>query len=181
MYNLSNNPVCSFISTILIVIFLLSFINIVKFYPCNENMLSNFISNFFHVDILHLLSNLYGLYVISRVEQNVGPLQFSVVIFLILFINTVIETVAHKLFNTPCSIGFSAILYGVLAWEIASGNKDPNYFIIIAIIFDAISSYYLNRKIAVMSHIIGIITGIILAIIQKKLNLFNNTKKLSKL
>jgi len=135
-------------------------------------MLSNFVSNFFHVDILHLLSNIYGLYVLSRVEKNIGPKKFSLVVFLILFLNTAIETVSNRIFKTSCSIGFSSILYGILAWEIVYGNKDTNYFIIVAVIFDAFSSYYLNRKIAVTSHIIGIITGILLAIIQIKFNLF---------
>lgn len=162
MYILSNNPICSFITTVLIVLFLLTFINLLKFHPCNENMLSNFISNFFHVDIMHLLSNLYGLYVLSRVERNIGTRKFSLVIVLILVLNTIIETVAHRLLKTPCSIGFSAILYGILAWEVVSGNKEPDYFIILAIIFDAISSLYLNRRIAVVSHVIGIITGITL-------------------
>ena len=167
MYNLTNNPICSFITTILIVLFLLTFINLFKFYPCNENMLDNFVSNFFHVDIMHLLSNLYGLYVLSRVERNIGPEKFGLIVILILALNTVIETVAHNLFKTPCSIGFSAILYGILAWEIVSGNKEPDYFIILAIIFDAISGYYLNRRIALVSHLVGIITGVILGILLK--------------
>lgn len=167
MYNLKNNPFCSFISTILIVLFLLSFINIIKFYPCNENMLSNFISNFFHVDSIHLLSNLYGLYVLSRVEKNIGPEKFASVVLLILIINTILETVVQQIFKTPCSIGFSAILYGILTWEIVSGNKKPDYLIVVAIIFDAVSSIYLNKKIAVASHLIGILTGVILGIILK--------------
>jgi membrane associated rhomboid family serine protease len=167
MYNLTNNPICSFIATLLIVLFLLSFINIIKYHPCNENMLSNFISNFFHVDAMHLLSNLYGLYILSRVEQNIGPQKFSLIIILILVLNTIIETVAHKIFKTPCSVGFSAILYGILAWEIVSGNKEPDYFIVLAIIFDAISSFYLNRRIAVFSHVVGVITGVLLGIILK--------------
>jgi len=167
MYNLTNNPICSFITTVLIVLFLLTFINLFKFYPCNENMLDNFISNFFHVDVMHLLSNLYGLYVLSRVERNIGPEKFGLVIILILALNSIIETVAHNLFKTPCSIGFSSILYGILAWEIVSGNKEPDYFIILAIIFDAISGYYLNRRIALVSHIVGIVTGVFLGIILK--------------
>ena len=167
MFNLTNNPICSFIATVLIVLFLLTFINLLKFYPCNQDMLSNFVSNFFHVDIMHLLSNLYGLYVLSRVERNVGPLKFSIVVFLILLINTILETLMHQIFKTQCSVGFSAILYGILAWEIVSGNKEPDYFIIVAIVFDAISSLYLNKKIAFFSHVLGIITGVILGILLK--------------
>ena len=70
MFNLTNNPICSFIATVLIVLFLLTFINLLKFYPCNQDMLSNFVSNFFHVDIMHLLSNLYGLYVLSSKAKH---------------------------------------------------------------------------------------------------------------
>ena len=167
MYILTKNPICSFITTVLIVLFLLTFINLLKFYPCNENMLSTFVSNFFHVDAIHLLSNLYGLYVLSRVERNIGPEKFCLVIVSILILNTILETVAHNLFKTPCSIGFSSILYGILAWEIVSGNKNPDYYIVLAIIFDAISSVYLNKKIAVISHLIGIFTGVLLGVILK--------------
>ena len=165
---LRNKPVCAFIATFLVVIFLLLITSILKIDICNKDFVSNLISNFLHEDFLHLLSNLYGLYVLSRIEHKMGSKKFILVISLIVIINTIIETSAHKIIHIPCSIGFSAILYGMLAWESVSNNKIFDYQLIAAVSFDIILGLFVkDRKIALINHFIGLISGIIVGMYLK--------------
>ena len=85
---LINKPVSSFIATILIIFFLLLVTSLIKIYPCNKDFISNLYSNFLHEDFLHLLSNLYSLYVLSRIEQKIGSEKFVLIVSLIVVINT---------------------------------------------------------------------------------------------
>ena len=62
-----NIPICSSIATVLIVVFLLALTTILKIDICDKDFLSNLMSNFIHIEPLHLISNLYGLYVLSRI------------------------------------------------------------------------------------------------------------------
>ena len=160
-----NKPISAFLATLLIIIFLLLFTNILKVNSCDKDFTTNIISNFLHIDLLHLLSNLYGLYVLSRIEQKLGSTKFIIIISLIVIINTIIETVAHKIINLPCSIGFSAILYGLLAWELVSKNSDFDYQILVAVLIDIfIAISVKNNKIAIANHFMGMISGIILGL-----------------
>jgi len=87
---------------------------------------------------------------------------------LIIIINTIIETVAHKLTNLPCSIGFSAILYGLLSWEIITSKENFDYQLLVAIGIDVfINSFNKTRKIAIINHIFGIISGLIVGLLLK--------------
>ena len=49
----------------IIIIYLLNITNIIKNIPTQKNLLSNFYSNFFHIEITHLIRNLVGLYALS--------------------------------------------------------------------------------------------------------------------
>lgn len=157
-----NNKCVSFICAIIIIIFLLYFINIFKSYPCGRDMVSNILSNFIHADFFHLISNLYGLYVLTRVEEKIGTTKFFYVIFFILVMNSIFETILYRISNISCSIGFSGIIYGIFSWEMMSGLKEFDWYILSAIVFDIFSILKLKRKIALINHFIGIISGIIL-------------------
>jgi membrane associated rhomboid family serine protease len=162
-----NIPICSSIATILIVVFLLALTTILKIDVCGKDFSSNLMSNFIHTEPLHLISNLYGLYVLSRIEKKLGALKFITVVFAILLVNTVIETYLHHINNDiPCSIGFSAILYGLLSWEIVSGVKTIDQHLIFAIGSDIVTSRF-NKKIALLNHFIGLVSGACIGLFLK--------------
>jgi membrane associated rhomboid family serine protease len=158
---INNKCLCS-ICAIIIIVFLLYFINIFKSYPCGKDMISNMLSNFIHADFFHLISNLYGLYVLTRVEEKIGATKFFYVVCFILVMNSIFETILYKLTNLSCSVGFSGIIYGIFSWEMMSGLKNFDWYILSAIVFDIFSVLTLKRKIALLNHFIGIFSGIIL-------------------
>jgi membrane associated rhomboid family serine protease len=156
-----NYPICSFISVLIIIIFSLYFTNVIKTIPCEKDMKTIFITQFIHTDFFHLLSNLYGIYSLSRIELKVGPSKFfSLIIFLLIF-SSILESLFHKLVDTPCSIGFSGILYGVFTFEIMSLKENFDYNLLIAILVDTISQKFIKNNISLYGHIIGIISGVI--------------------
>ena len=160
----SDVKVSIFLLTSIIVVFLLYVTNIIKSIPCQKSLLSNFYSNFFHIEITHLISNIIGLYALSRIERNIGIKKFIKLIILILLFNSVFETILYILFpNMLCSIGISGILYGLITYELFT-NKEIDYVLIIYIFSNIIIPY---KNISVSSHIIGAISGIIISKIIK--------------
>ena len=169
MKNFKEHPICSFISVLIILIFSLYATNAIKIVPCEKDMLSIFMSQFVHTDFFHLASNLYGIYSLSRVEHKYGPKKFVFLILFLLIFSTIFEIILHKIIKTPCSIGFSGILYGIFTFETITDKKNIDYNLFLSIIFNIISSKIFQKKISLTGHIIGAITGILGAIIYKKI------------
>lgn len=165
-------PVSSLIATLLILIYLLTITTVLKLNVCGKDFISNMKSHIVHQDFLHLLSNLYGLYVITRLEKLIGAKRFFILMFSILILNTLFETILHKIIDLPCSIGFSAILYGLFAWEISSGNSELKVDLFFALCFDMLSELFLSKndvtkiifssRPAIVNHFVGLISGLLL-------------------
>ena len=81
--------------------------------PCENTITSKFLSNFVHVDSIHLLLNLLGLYIISNFEKEIGSKKFLTIVLSLVVMLTILE----KMFLKKCSIGFSGVLYGLFAYE----------------------------------------------------------------
>lgn len=167
MKNFKEYPICSFISVLIITIFSLYLTNAIKTIPCEKDMISIFMSQFIHTDFLHLVSNLYGIYSLSRIENKYGPKKFFILLIFLLFINTTAETVLHKIINSPCSIGFSGILYGVLTFETVCDKNDLDYVLLGSIITNMFVTKIFKSNISLQGHVIGAITGIISGILFK--------------
>lgn len=167
MKNFKEYPICSFISVLIITIFSLYLTNAIKTIPCEKDMVSIFMSQFVHTDFLHLLSNLYGLYSLSRIENKYGPKKFFGLLIFLLLINAAAESVLHKIIKSPCSIGFSGILYGVLTFEMICDKNNLDYVLLGSIITNIFVTKIFKSNVSLQGHIIGAITGIISGIMFK--------------
>jgi membrane associated rhomboid family serine protease len=159
MKNFKEYPICSFISVLIITIFSLYATNAIKTIPCEKDMTSIFISQFIHTDFLHLVSNVYGIYSLSKVENKYGPKKFFGLIIFLLVFNTIVEGVLHKIINTPCSIGFSGILYGVLTFELVCDKFD--YLLLGSIVTNIFIGKVFKSNVSLQGHLIGAISGIV--------------------
>lgn len=172
-HDLKKIPVSVSITVFLVLIFSLYFGAVIKDLPCGKDMISSIQSQFVHADYYHLTANILFLYALSRVERRIGSNQFfSLIIFLVIF-TAIIEVIVHKIIpNMTCSIGFSGILFGILAWEIASkGNIDITMLLSIGslVIIPSMKS----KRASLSGHAIGAIAGIIGGLMWKKLGLLN--------
>ena len=165
---IKETPFTAFVCVSILTIFLLYVTNVIKEIPCEKDMKSIFLSNFIHTDIFHIIGNLYGLYSLSRVELQLGTKKFFTLLIFLLVFSTFFEALLHKIINTPCSIGFSGILYGIMTFEVMYSKKF-DYNIFTSIIFNIILSKIGNKKVSLTGHIVGGISGIIGGIIFEKI------------
>jgi hypothetical protein len=162
-------PVCLFLAVSIVVVFAMYVTTIIKTIPCGKSIMSSFCSNFVHVEPYHLMANLFALYALARVERDIGSRKFFGLIIFLLIFTSISEVVAHKMFsNLPCSIGFSGILFGIMAWELTA-KKDFNIFIAISIFGVVVAPSIQNSKASLVGHAVGAITGIIGGILWKSI------------
>ena len=158
-------PISVFIAVSIVVIFSLYTTTAIKTIPCGKNIMSIFYSNFVHIDLYHLLSNLFALYALSRVEIAVGGKQFvALIVFLLLFI-VMTESIGHKIFpGLQCSIGFSGVLFGIAAWEMFT-NKGFDWMIALSLIVMIAGPSINNPKASLIGHTVGAVSGVVAALI----------------
>jgi len=168
--NTSKLSVSSFIAISIIVIYLLFTTNIISEIPCGTSIHNIFMSNFVHIDTAHLISNLYALYAISRVEEKMGLKPFIWLIVFLLSFNTLVEYMLRNVIkDMKCSIGFSGILFGLITWELLT-NRKLDVQLIIAIVISVITPSISNKKVSLSGHAIGALSGVIGSLIWKKIN-----------
>lgn len=167
MKKFQNTPICSLLAVFIITIFSLYITNALKTIPCQKDMISIFMTNFIHTNFSHLIANLIALYALSRIEYEIGIKKFSILLIILLLVNTLFECILHKIVETPCSIGISGVLYGMATFEIISTNT-IDYSMLTALILNIFISYNIDKKSSLYGHLIGVISGIIGSVIFKK-------------
>jgi len=172
--NAKDVPISIFIAVSIIVIFLLFNAKVINAVPCGKSIHEVFMSNFVHIDAMHLMFNLYALYAISRVEREMGFKSFIWLLIFLLIFNTLAEFLVRQVWkDSKCSIGFSGILFGLMTWELVS-KKELDVRIMIAIVIMIVGPSLQNKHVSLSGHMIGAVSGIIAAVIWKFLN--NNSK-----
>ena len=169
MVNFKQVPVSVMITISIVIIFSLYVTTAIKKIPCGKDVMSIFYGNFVHIDIYHLISNIYALYALSRVELSIGSKQFTGLIAFLLVFNTIAESLMHKIFKSlKCSIGFSGILFGVTAWEMVT-SRDLDWVLISSLLAMVVGPTIQNPKASLMGHAVGAVVGVIGGIIWSKI------------
>ena len=167
--DIKNVPVSAFLAVVITVVFSLYFTTAIKTIPCGKDVMSSFYANFIHIETQHLIINLYALYALSRVEEKIGSKRFITLVVFSLILNTVIESAIHKFRNTPCSIGFSGVLFSILTWEMATTRKVDAY-LISAVAAMVVVPSLLDKNVSFVGHAVGAISGIITGLLYSKLS-----------
>jgi membrane associated rhomboid family serine protease len=155
-------PVSLFLAISIVLVFALYVTTVFKTVPCGRNFLSSFCGNFVHIDLFHLAANLVTLYTLARVERDIGAKRFSFLIVFLLIFTSIVEVTIHKIIpNIACTIGFSGILFGILAWELTT-KKGLNLLVVISIIGVAVMPTIQNpERASLLGHLVGVVSGII--------------------
>jgi len=165
----NNNPVSAFLAVSIILIFSMYSTSVIKSVPCGRGIIEVFKSNFVHTNTGHMLSNIYALYALSRVERSIGSRKFFTLVLFILIVSVILESTLIKIFDLPCSIGFSGVLYGVTAWELVTSKKIDMY-LIASIILSVIVPSLKNNNSSIVGHSVGALTGVIVGLLWNKLH-----------
>lgn len=159
--NIGDVRVCAFLGVSILVIFLLYATSIIKSVPCSNDTVSLFISNFIHTDISHFLANMYGLYAMARIEEEIGSKQFIKLVVFLLVCNTIGELIIHKIDRSiPCAIGFSGVLFGLLAWDVFTYHG-IDVTTLTAVAFAVALPSFTSKKASLSGHAVGAVSGII--------------------
>lgn len=166
MFRLKKRPFSLFIAIILVFVSVLYSSKALTNLPCENKVNDLFLTNFIHTDIWHLLTNLYGLAVISQIEEKIGTRKFMLLVSFNLVVFVTIDYFYRKISKAKCSIGFSGILYGLLLYELLELHKF-SVNLVLSIVLFLIASQITNTSVSLSSHIIGVISGVISTFLMK--------------
>ena len=152
------NSFCSFLIVSVFIVFALYVNSIIKNYTCENNVVDVFYRQFIHNDSYHLLETIAGLIGIYFVEKEIGSKKFIQLVILLLFLNTCLELILHKIYpNIQCSVGFYGIIIGILIWNIINSHE-VNIFLVVVVV--SVIVYPFRKKNNNTSLIINILSGL---------------------
>lgn len=165
---LRSRPVTTTLSVLMVVILILYSVGYLKNFYCENNVINGLNRTFIHGSWDHILANILAFYALSRIEIKHGSGFFISLILQIAVLAALIEFVARKFIHLKCSVGFSGVLFGLLAWELVSKkskvDKQVLYTLAIAIILPSLVS----EKTSFSGHLIGAISGLLIGFANPK-------------
>lgn len=151
------------LAVLMFIIYILYKAKAVKNIPCGNDLGSIVVSQFVHVSFVHLAANLFTLWYLANLERNLGWKKFILLVLVIALISSVIDTIiGDHAGKRDCSIGFSGVLFGLVAWSVLTngGFKWYNLAMVAGLVLTNMGPH-----ISVRGHVIGAVTGLILALI----------------
>ena len=162
------NSVCSFLIVSVFIIFILYVNSIIKNYTCENNVVDVFYRQFIHNDSYRLLETIIGLVGIYTIEKEIGSKKFIQLVILLLFLNTCLELILHKIYpNIQCNVGFYGIIIGILIWDIIN-RHEVNIFLLLVVISVIVYPSSKKNNTSLIINIIGGLGGCISAYIISK-------------
>jgi membrane associated rhomboid family serine protease len=153
------------LAAIMIIVFLLYNRKVLVTLPCGNDFKSIILSQFVHVNIVHLASNLFSLWYMANLEHSLGFSKFIGLVVIITLISSAVDTlIGHHAGKRQCSIGFSGVLFGLVAWSVLTtgGFRWYNLAMVAGLLLTNMGPH-----ISVRGHVIGALTGVLLALIYK--------------
>lgn len=158
----ADSPVAIVLGVLVVLIFLLYQANVITALPCSASAPHALGRHVVHINIVHLLSNLYALYALSSVEVTVGSLRFVGILFGIVVISTTLEWLLSKYYKGwTCAIGLSGVLFGLFAWELIRQHKF-DVKVLAAIVMGVVTGSMGPRS-SFLGHAIGAVSGVMVA------------------
>lgn len=157
-------PVFVSVSLMLIFIMVMYNYNIFTDVPCGDGVSKIVQRQFTHVSISHIMSNLFVFYLLSQMELKYGSQQFLLLLLQIVVICVGFEYLLQQITPVPCSIGFSGILFGLLAWELMQKNNHKiDIMFIIILVGIIIAPSLTNPRASLLGHAMGAVSGLVVA------------------
>ena len=126
--------------------------------PCKYNLLETVLRSFIHVDILHLIFNLIAFWNIVR-QSHLGNYQLLFIVSSLIVMTTIGELVVNQIIPLTCSIGWSGIVLGLLAYTMLSKMKKWDWKILLYLVFISVRG---PSNVSISGHLIGVFSGILL-------------------
>lgn len=154
----------SVVSGILIILFIIFEIYPI---PCNSESLGlTLINTLNHVNYIHLITNLAAFIVLWPEEIKIKTNWFLLLVLSLIILTSLTEWGISLLrHNERCAVGFSGVIYALIAFFICQQTQF-NWSILIALIIPLAPALF-TPGIAWESHLIGFTVGFIIGLITR--------------
>jgi membrane associated rhomboid family serine protease len=178
MLNIINTPVFTTVTMILFATYVATARGYVEF-PCTRSPLHLLLSNFVHTDITHITVNLVAFYYLATWETRIGSRRFATLLCLVIAVTTLYNMIFVRIFpDTKCSVGFSAVIMGLFAWDLIV-KYGADAYVIIAVLAASLLPVLVNRRISWKGHLTGAIAGFTVAALYNPVDVkdYDNRRK----
>jgi membrane associated rhomboid family serine protease len=152
------------ITAVLVVVYLAFYTKKITTIPCGNDFLSILSSQFVHVSLLHLASNVFSLWYLANMERSMGMTKFAMLVAGLAVVSSAADTLIG---NRHCSIGFSGVLFGLFAWSVLTMKGFKWYNLgLVGVMLMANT----GPNISLRGHAIGAATGVVFALIYQLQN-----------
>ena len=156
------------ISIVLVAVYAAYALGKIKTLPCKAGWLQAFQRNFIHVNLTHLVANLASFWILSRIELQHGTVNYAVLIAAILALFTTAEVVMNRGKEPKqCAIGFSGVLFGLLAWEVVTNHVNLNAQLLVALILSVVGTSLKNPRASLKGHLMGVFVGLVVGAVTR--------------
>lgn len=155
----SKRPVSLLIAIILILVYIFAPKELID---CDDKSAKQHIINsFFHAGLFHLLSNLFTLYQVSKLEEIYGSIPFLILVLAILLLSNFIHSLIP---DAKCTIGFSGVLIGLIIFDrLLNNNWLIDLDLIQYILITVVVPYFRSPNLSILGHLSGALAAIIIA------------------
>jgi membrane associated rhomboid family serine protease len=152
------------ITLVLVSVYLAFYTKKLTTIPCGNDFLSILSSQFVHVSLLHLASNVFSLWYLANLERSMGVAKFTTLVAGLAVASSAADALIG---NRHCSIGFSGVLFGLFAWSILTMRGFKWYNLgLVGVMLMANT----GPNISLRGHAIGAVTGVVFALIYQMTN-----------
>lgn len=165
---LESRPVSLVVGLLLVLVWVFTLQGLNLDEICGKGFAKALARNFVHLNLFHLLVNLYALEALSRIELYLGSGSYLILLFIILLLASTMEFLLNETMpSLRCSIGFSGVLFGLLAWELmVMGQFQPYLFLVllVMVVFPTLQ----NPQASLIGHGLGALAGVLTALVWRK-------------
>ena len=132
---------------------------------CRNTVGAAVVRDFTHTDLVHFLVNIVSFAYISGVEAREGSLKYVAVVGGVLLLSALATVGLTALFNVQCSIGFSGVVLGLMAYALVSSETKQFWVPLIYLL--VVSILPTDGNVSISGHLIGIAAGSIIGAIDR--------------
>lgn len=136
---------------------------------CSNTFGATLSRDFIHTEMPHFASNMLALFLVSNVEAQIGSVEFVAAMGSILLLSALLTMGLTRLFNFNCSIGFSGVLLGMMAFALVSADsKVLNWSALGVLLLTSVAPLATpESRVSVSGHLIGIVSGLAVGLVYR--------------
>ena len=148
-----------------------------SFYPfrsfyysiCANNFTNIALRTFIHLDFSHILLNMFGIYQLKYIEQQLGSRNYIYKLLQLFGTSSILLMLIYFIIDNECAIGISVILFALSAHyphdiQLVGYRIDKKY----SVFAELAIAQILSDNVSIIGHFVGIMSGFLIRFILNK-------------